>query len=76
MYSFLVVALGAVTRARLERCASKVASLVDKHGNMLDNSWWTMALADQRMRSERMEIISRNLEEAYTEGRLGDAGGF
>ena len=76
VYSFIMVALGAVTRARVDRYASKVASLVDKYGNKRGNSWWIVALADQRMRSERMEIIRRNLEAAYTEGRLGDAGVF
>ena len=64
VYSFIMVALGAVTRARLEPYASKVASLVDKYGNTRSNSWWIVAFVDQRMRSERLEIIWRNLEAA------------
>ena len=76
VYSFILVVLDAVTRARLERYASKVASLVDQYGNMRGNCRWIVALADQLLRSERLEIIRRNLQAAYTEGRLGDAGRF
>ena len=75
--SFIMVALGGdQDEVGAIRFQGGVAC-VEKYGNTRgNNSGWIVALADQRMRSERMEIIRRSLEAAYTEGRFGDAGGF
>ena len=76
VYTFILVALGAASRARLERYRDKVVALANKYGQIRGGSWWIIALADQRMRSERMERIRRELEAAAFDGRLADAGGL
>ena len=76
VYTFILVALGAASRARLERYRDKVVALTAKYGTIRGESWWIIAVADQRMRSERMERIRRELEAAVAEGRTGDAMGF
>ena len=62
VYTFILLALGAVSRARLERYRDKVVTLTGKYGKLQGDSWWIIALADQRMRAERMERIGRELE--------------
>ena len=68
VYSFIMVALRAVTRARLERYKDKIVTLNAKYGQLRGGSWWLIALADQRMRSERMEKLRRELEIDDVEG--------
>ena len=76
VYSFIMVALRAVTRARLERYKDKIVTLNAKYGQLRGGSWWLIALADQRMRSERMEKLRRELEIEDVEGRIAGEGGF
>ena len=76
VYTFILVALGAASRARLERYRDKIITLATKYGQIRGESWWIIALADQRMRSERMERIRRDLEPAEVQGRAGDTAGF
>ena len=76
VYSFILVALGAVSKARLERYQAKVGELVAKYGNLRGGSWWIVALADHKMRAEEMKRIRRKLDSAHTEGRFADAGGL
>lgn len=68
VYAFILVALGAATRARLERYRDKVIALTAKYGHIRGESWWIIALADQRMRSERMERLRRELEADEMDG--------
>ena len=77
VYVFMLVALEADSRARLDQYLQKIQELVDRHGFLGGaSSWWLVALADQRMCSERMECIRRDLEEAHAEGRTKDAFGI
>ena len=77
VFTFIMVALGAVSRARLDRYRDKIGYLNDKFGQMRGCTWWLIALADQRMRSERMEKLRRIFEAEVAEGRPSTAaGGF
>ena len=76
VFTFIMLALGAVTRARLERYRDKIVGLSAKFGRLRGCTWWIIALADQRMRSERMEKLRRMLESDAAEGRPATAGGF
>ena len=77
VYTFIMIALEAASRARLGRYAEKIQDLLNKYGEMGGvNTWWMVALADQRMRAERMERIRRDLEEAFSEGRKRESYGF
>ena len=58
------------------KCGVHQTALTAKYGTIRGESWWIIAVADQRMRSERMERIRRELEAAVAEGRTGDAMGF
>ena len=40
-----------------------------KYGQIRGGSWWIIALADQRMRSERMERIRREMEADVADGK-------
>ena len=72
VYTFIMIALGAASRARLERYRERVVALAEKYGGIRGDSWWIVALADQRMRSERMERLRRELESAN--GDIGYGG--
>ena len=76
VHSFIMVALCAVTRARLERCKGKIVALNTKCRQLRGGSWWFIALADQRMRGERMEKLRQELEIEDVEGRIAGEGGF
>ena len=76
VFAFIMVALGAASRARLERYRDKIVALNAKYGYIRGNSWWIIALADQRMRSERMERLRRELEAAAASGGAEGSMGF
>jgi uncharacterized membrane protein YgcG len=55
--------LEAASSSRLERYYEHIHALNDKYGNLGGvSTWWLIALADQRMRSERMEKIRRKID--------------
>ena len=67
LLSFGMRALGAVTWARLSRYADKIYDFYLKYSDLPGGGWWLVAMADIRMRSERMERLRRNLEAQYVE---------
>jgi len=75
VYSYILVALDAVSKTRLERYAAKISDLNRKYGCLRGDSWWLVALADQRMRSERMERLRREIEAKAAAG-VKIEGGF
>jgi hypothetical protein len=67
LFSFGMRALGAVTQARLNRYADKIYDLYLKYSDLPGGGWWLVAMADIRMRSERMERLRRSLEAQHLE---------
>ena len=54
VYRYALLVLGAASHAHLERYFERFQDLVVSHGTLGGNNlWWILALADQRMRSER-----------------------
>ena len=63
VYRYALLVLGAASHSHLERYFERFQDLVVSHGALGGvNLWWILALADQRMRSERMEVLRRALE--------------
>ncbi|CAE8718498.1 unnamed protein product [Polarella glacialis] len=48
----------------LTKYAENIDDLVSKYSSLPRGGWWLVALADQRMRSERMERLRRKLEKS------------
>jgi hypothetical protein len=76
VFSFILVALGAVTRARLERYRDTIVALNSKFGQLRGCTWWIIAMADHRMRCERMEKLRRGMEADMAGGRGAGANDF
>ena len=54
VYSFIMIALGAVSKARLERYQRKIAKLARKYSSLGgEDTWWNVVMTDQRMREEK-----------------------
>lgn len=63
VYVNIMRTLEAASSSRLERYYEHVHALNEKYGNLGGvSTWWLIALADQRMRSERMEKIRRKID--------------
>ena len=65
VYLFALRCFGAVDRARLQQYANHIERLHSDYANLPGGGWWTIAVADVRMRSEHMEKLRRKVEQAY-----------
>ena len=77
-FRYACIVLRIVSPARLERYFENIQQLVSRYGQLGNESmWWAIALADHRMRSERMELLRRELEDERARckkaGRAGEA---
>ncbi|CAK0806281.1 unnamed protein product, partial [Prorocentrum cordatum] len=70
VFSVGMRALGAATTTRLQLYQNKISKFNNTYGEVC---WWLVALADQRMRSERMERIRRRAEEEYAAAQVSGA---
>ncbi|CAK0804234.1 unnamed protein product [Prorocentrum cordatum] len=70
VFSVGMRALGAATTTRLQLYQNKISKFNNTYGEVC---WWLVALADQRMRSERMERIRRRAEEKYAAAQVSGA---
>ena len=70
LYTCGLRTLKAVSQQRMAKYRDKIAELDAKYSNLSGGGgWWLIAMADIRMRSERMERLRQRLEKEDTERR-------
>ena len=63
VFSFALTVLGAASRTRLDKYRERISKLSEDY----PASWWIVAMADMRMRSEHLERIRRKISHEHAE---------
>ena len=69
VFNYIAKGLGFATVQKLDRHKEKIKQLDEKYGHLdgPDSTWWIVGLADQRMRSERLERLRQRVEEKHAQ---------